>query len=395
MADAVPAPIPAATVVLVRRGPDGLEVLLTHRPSTMAFAADMHVFPGGRVDPSDAELGADPAPVAAIREAFEEVGVLLGDAPDGADLVGGRAALLRGETTFPTLVRDLGLTLHVDGLVPFSRWVTPPTLTRRFDARFFVAPMPDGVEASPASDEVVAHAWHTPRAALDAMADGRLGMWLPTSTTLQQLEHATSLASIAAVASDPEPGVTVIESIDEVVTRITMPAGGGVAGQAIESYLVGRRAHVLVDPGDPTGPALDRAIARATERGGRIAAVALTHVDPDHAGGAEAIAEMLDVPVFASPLRTRDLPYALRALGDAAVIDLGDVPLRVVATPGPTPDHLAFVVGDGALVLSGDLDGRRGPKSIIGPVDQPAWDASRVRLESIAPGARSLGGHPG
>ena len=386
-------PIPAATVVLVRPGPDGLEVLLTHRPSTMAFAADRHVFPGGRVDPADRELGEDPAAIAAIREAFEEVGVLLGDAPEGADLAAARAALLRGDVTFPSLVVDLGLTLHPDRLVPLSRWVTPPSMPRRFDARFFVAAMPDAAEATLASDEVVAHGWLTPRAALEAMADGRLGMWLPTSTTLQQLEHATSLEAIAAVAAEPVQLEPVAESIDDVVTRITMPAGGGVAGQPVDSYLVGRQAHVLVDPGDPTGPALDLSIALAAERGGRIVAVALTHADPDHAAGAEALAEMLGVPVLASPRRSRDLPYDVVALEDGAVIDLGDVALRVVATPGPTVDHLAFVIDSGGLVLSGDLDGQRGAKSIVGPTDPVAWEASRARVESIAPGARWLGGH--
>jgi glyoxylase-like metal-dependent hydrolase (beta-lactamase superfamily II) len=277
--------------------------------------------------------------------------------------------------------------------VPFSRWVTPPTLPRRFDARFFVAPMPDGAEATLASDEVVAHGWHTPRAALDAMADGRLGMWLPTSTTLQQLEHASSVEDIADAAADPVERAPVVESIDDTVVRITMPAGGGVAGQPIDSYLVGRRAHVLVDPGDPTGPGLDVAIALAAERGGRIAAIALTHVDADHAAGAEALAEMLEVPVLASPVRARDLPYDLVALEDGAVIDAGDVPLRVLATPGLTPDHLAFVIGDGDRVLCGDLDGHRGAKAIIGPIDKGAWDASLARLESIAPAARWLGGH--
>ena len=100
------------------------------------------------------------------------------------------------------------------------------------------------------------------------------GMWLPTSTTLQQLEHATSLEAIAAAAADPVEGEVVVEVIDDEVTRVTMPAGGGVAGQPVHAYLVGRRACVLVDPGDPTGPGLDRAIdarrrARRADRGGR------------------------------------------------------------------------------------------------------------------------------
>ena len=98
------------------------------------------------------------------------------------------------------------------------------------------------------------------------------------------------------------------------VTRVVMPAGGGVAGQPVCAYLVGHRRFVLVDPGDPTGPGLDRALALAARDGGAIEAVALTHVDPDHAAGAEAVAEILGVPVFVGPGGGRPLPYEVREL---------------------------------------------------------------------------------
>ena len=78
--------------------------------------------------------------------------------------------------------------------------------------------------------------------------------------------------------------------------------------------------------------------------------MALTTVDPTTPAGAEALAEMLAVPILASPTRAGDLPYEVEPLADGDTIDLGDVPIRVVATPGPTPDHLAFIVGDGRLV---------------------------------------------
>ncbi len=243
-------------------------------------------------------------------------------------------------------------------------------------------------------DEVVAGAWFTPRAALDAMAAGAIGLWLPTSTTLQQLEHAGSVEAVRARATGGRLGSMRVERINDDVTRIEMPAGGGVAGQPVWAYLVGRERCVLVDPGDPTGPALDVAIAASRDRGGRIEAVAVTHVDADHAAGAEALAEILGIPVLASPIRAADLPYEVRPVADGDVVDAGDVALRVVSTPGPTPDHLALVVGKGEIVLSGDLDGRRGARSITGPTDQAAWTRSTERLRSVAPGARWLGGHP-
>jgi len=419
-ADADPVePKPAATVVLMRAGAAGPEVLLGRRPPSMAFAPDVHVFPGGRVDPADAHpsliarsvrspaeaasaLGGDLDPVeaiaasiAAIREAFEEAGVLLADAPPSSPgmLWAARAALVAGEIGFQALAAQLDLTLRTDWLVPLSRWVTPVGYPRRFDARFFVADLPDGAVASIEGGEVVEQAWLRPADALDAMVAGDLALWLPTSTTLQQLEHVGSVAEVAARLAPGPLGEVVVDDVSPDVIRIEMPAGGGIAGQPVNAYLVGRTAFVLVDPGDPTGPALERSLAEATGRGGTIRAIALTHVDPDHAAGAEALAERLGIPVFAGPGGGRPLPYAVCEVADGDVIDAGDVPLRVVATPGLRPDHLAFVVGDSA-VISGDLDGRRGARSVVGPADESAWAASRERLAAVAPEALWLGGHP-
>jgi glyoxylase-like metal-dependent hydrolase (beta-lactamase superfamily II) len=219
-------------------------------------------------------------------------------------------------------------------------------------------------------------------------------MWLPTSTTLTQLVHARSIDDIRAWMAPTGLGEVVVEDAAAGVIRIQMPAGGGVAGQPVNSYLVGRSRFVLVDPGDPTGEALDRAIDAARERGGSIAAVALTHADPDHAAGAEAVAEQLGIAVLVGPGGGRHLPYEAVELADGDVIDAGDVPLRVVATPGPRADHVAFVVGEGLVVVAGDLDGVRGARSILGRPDEAAWQRSVAVLRSVAPGARWLPGHP-
>jgi glyoxylase-like metal-dependent hydrolase (beta-lactamase superfamily II) len=410
-------PRPAATVVLVRPGVDGLEVLLTHRPSTMAFAPDMHVFPGGRVDAADADaalaarsavspaaaaerFGGDLDPVmavaahiAAIREAFEEVGVLLADHSPDADLGAARSQLLADPGSFPAIADLLDLRLRTDLLVPLSRWVTPASMPRRFDARFFAAAFPADAAVTLVGDEVSAQAWHRPLDALESMAAGGLGMWLPTSTTLMQLAYVGSIEEIGKRLAPGRLGEVVVEDVAADVVRIEMPAGGGVAGQPVNAYLVGRATFVLVDPGDPTGEALDRAIEEARARGGRIVAMALTHVDADHAAGAEAIAEELGLPVLVGPGGGRHLPYETRELLDGEVIDVGDVPLRVLATPGPRPDHLAFVVGEGSAVIAGDLDGRRGERSILGPPDEAAWQRSEAALRSVAPGAQWLPGH--
>jgi len=255
------------------------------------------------------------------------------------------------------------------------------------------AELPAGASASLHGDEVVDHEWMRPADALDAMAEGTIQLWPPTAATLQQLEHVTAFDDVRDHLATRTLGGVRVESVALDTTRIEMPAAGGVAGQTVDAYLVGRRAFVLVDPGDPTGPALDRAVALAAELGGAIRAIALTHVDADHAAGAEVLAERLGIPILVGPGGGRPLPYETRELADGERIELGDVPLTVVATPGPRPDHLAFVVGEGAAVLTGDLDGQRGSRMLPGPVDAAALLASRVRLARIAPAAPRLAGH--
>ena len=334
------------------------------------------------------------AHIAAVRELWEESGILLADcaAPAG-ELEAARAALVAGSATFVDLAETLDLRLRTDLLAPLSRWVTPPGYPRRFDAHFFAAVLPDAAAApSIASDEVVALEWFRPGDALDAMADGRIGLWLPTSSTLQQLEHVGDAGDLARLAPGPLGPILVDQPAPDVV-RIVMPAGGGVAGQPVCAYLVGRRRFVLVDPGDPTGPALERCLEEAAGRAGEIGAIALTHADPDHHGGAEGLAERLEIPVYAGVGASRRLPYEVRELADGETIGDGDVAVRALATPGPRPDHLAYVIGDRTAVLTGDLDGRRGARMLPGPADDAAWAASRARLDALGAVLR-LGGHP-
>lgn len=398
----------------------------------MVFAPDVYVFPGGRVDASDADatlqarsvldpaaaaraLGGDLDPgvalaahVAAVRELFEETGVLLADMGGQSDDADGRAAvppalslarsaLVGGETTFRAIAAELDLRLRTDLLVPLSRWVTPPILPRRFDARFFAAQLPRGARVSFEGGEVEAHAWLTPAAALRAMAAGAISMWLPTSATLQQLEHVGSVADMRNCLVPGPLGEIELESVSTGITRIVMPAGGGVAGQPVCAYLVGHRRLVLIDPGDPTGPGLVRAVNLATAQGGTIDAIALTHTDPDHAGGAEALAEVLGIPVLGGPGAGRSVPYAVSELADLETIAQSDVMVTAVHTPGPRPEHVAFLIADPdgtPMVVSGDLDGRRGARSIVAPADEAATAVSADRLRGLVPRARWLGGHP-
>ena len=413
-------PRAAATVVLMRDGPDGPEVLLGRRPPTMAFAPDVHVFPGGRVDSTDAHpsllarsvltgeaiadaMGGDIEPtaavaaaVAAIREAFEEAGVLLADGPPSSPGVLGsaRAALVGGEIGFPALAAQLDLTLRTDWLAPLSRWVTPPGFPRRFDARFFAAALPPGAVASLEGDEVVDQVWIRPIDALDALADGSISFWLPTSATLQQLRAVVSFDEIPVRLAPGRPGDVVVDEPMPGIVRVEMPAGGGVAGQPVNAYVVGRQSVVIVDPGDPTGLGLDRVLEVVAGRGGSVAGIALTHADPDHGAGAELLALQTGAPVYVGPGGGRHLPYEVRELADEERFPVGDIEMRVLATPGPSAEHIAFVLDDGSAAISGDLDGRRGARMIPAAPDDAAWAVSRARLEAAVPSATRLGGHP-
>jgi glyoxylase-like metal-dependent hydrolase (beta-lactamase superfamily II) len=192
-------------------------------------------------------------------------------------------------------------------------------------------------------------------------------------------------------------GPVEVEVISAEVIRIVMPAGGGVPGQPVCAYLVGRRRHVLIDPGDPTGPGLERAVGLVAARGGSIDAVALTHVDPDHAGGAEASAEITGAAIVGGPGSGRWLPHPLRELADLDTIGLGDVAIRAAHAPGPRADHVAYLIGEAgatSFVATGDLDGQRGARAITAPPDNAASARSRDRILHLAPGATWLPGHP-
>lgn len=206
---------PAATVVLLRDGAAGLEVLLMRRPDTMAFAPGMHVFPGGRVEPESDGLptvvGSVPdgswAPeplaraiaVAAVRETFEEAGVLLavdhhGRHPrqDGTWAADRVASEIDG-TFAQTLQRRH---LHVDAtvLVPIAHWITPEVESRRFDTRFLAAVLPEEQEVRAHATEAETAHWLAPDEALADHAHGVRPMLPPTVAVLRMLAVARTVA---------------------------------------------------------------------------------------------------------------------------------------------------------------------------------------------------------
>jgi 8-oxo-dGTP pyrophosphatase MutT (NUDIX family) len=231
----------AATIMVLRPAPDRpadrpadseVEVLMLRRPAAMAFAPGAYVFPGGSVDEADSDpeigwSGPDPAEFgerlgcsaadaralvcAAVRETFEESGVLLAGGPDGSPAVPDlswdedRAALAAGSRTFGEVLSRRGLVLHAGLLTPWARWITPEAEPRRFDARFFAAQLPPGQRAVGYQAEADRTAWVRPRAAIDAARAGSMTLLPPTMTTLNEFASLGSAAKILGRARTITP----------------------------------------------------------------------------------------------------------------------------------------------------------------------------------------------
>jgi 8-oxo-dGTP pyrophosphatase MutT (NUDIX family) len=217
----VAVPRAAATTVLVRDGADGIETWMMQRVQAMAFAAGAAVFPGGRVDPRDADIsvpwtgsdpdtfaarfGTDPATAralvtGALRELFEETGVLLAEPLPAIDLEQARTAVENRELPLAQLLAEHGCALATGGLHPWARWVTPPVEKRRYDTWFFVVTLPTGSDAASVSSEAETAGWFTAQAVLDAQARGESLVLPPTRAMLDGLVEAGSVAEVIARA---------------------------------------------------------------------------------------------------------------------------------------------------------------------------------------------------
>ncbi|GAA1174134.1 hypothetical protein GCM10009584_14150 [Ornithinimicrobium humiphilum] len=219
---AVPEPRPSATVMLLRDGSAGVEVFVLRRASSMAFAPGMVAFPGGGVDPRDADpdvpwAGPSPAQwaerlgtpesvarelvIAAAREVFEECGVLLAGPSAGqvvADLTDPsweveRQRLLARETSFGELLTGLGLVLRSDLLAARAHWRTPVCEPRRYDTRFFAARLPEGQRAAHLTTEADRVHWAVPTELLAAQRQGTEILLPPTQVMVEELAEVADL----------------------------------------------------------------------------------------------------------------------------------------------------------------------------------------------------------
>ena len=238
-------PRPAATVVMLRDGPVGLEVFLLKRHGNSEVLGGAYVFPGGKVDAADAglaplltqpvsalqealgepELDA-PAVIgfygAALREAFEESGVLFSTAVSAAQLQHAQAQVRAGQP-FAAVMHALSLQLDTGGVLPWSRWITPrlaSVSTQRFDTRFFVAAVPPDQIARHDNHETTDSVWLPPRTALRLYWDDQIALAPPQILSLAHLARHTQVASVLQEARGRRPPCILPEPFEHEGQRV-------------------------------------------------------------------------------------------------------------------------------------------------------------------------------
>ena len=446
------AALPAATLLLLRDGERGVEVLMTRRSPNASFLPGAYVFPGGRIDAEDrhahplarAKPGMEGlqrvAVLAALRETFEELGVLLAARSDGtpvtaADLQG----LDRGLALYPQL-QSRGWLLAVDSVRTLARWTTDRDVPKRFDVAFFAALMPERQE--PVADELEQFepVWVRPQDALARQRAGNFFMIFPTIRTLLWLsafagaeqalaactqdeplwnscprgglvdgqaqrfmEHEPPYGELALVCPDGQLKHSLDWQHERPVPllrhlrRLTAPNAGVMTGPGTNSYIVGsaHSGYIVIDPGALHMDHVERLLELTA---GEVEAIVCTHSHPDHSPAARPLAAACarltgrTPPVLglasAATARAASQFTPDRVLGDGERLALRDgdhpITLRVVHTPGHAANHLCLVLEQDGLLFSGDHI-LSGSTTIIDPPDgdMSAYLDSLDRLATV------------
>lgn len=446
------APRPAATVLLLRDKSDGgIEVLMTRRSPKASFLPGAYVFPGGGVDELDARSHAAAArratqsdahltqAIAAIRESFEELGVLLARHADGRMADEGDIAALDRAAPFAAQCAARGLTLAADELHALAHWTGDRTLPKRFATQFMVARMPAGQTPVADESEQFEPQWITPADALQRHAQGAFLIIFPTIKTLEKLARFDSTDALFAALAHEEvlwdccprtgliggqerrhmedesaygelemvsPDGQIFHPLDwqseqpvalrRNVLRLTAPNAGVMTGPGTNSYLVGEPAtgYIAIDPGPRDAEHVQRLFDAA---GGDIRHIVCTHSHADHSPGA-ALLQALLVQAGRARAEIRGLPSAPTARAasrftpDRPLVDgerlvvsgtgaQGAVShsLQAVFTPGHAANHVCFLLEEDALLFSGDHI-LNGSTTVIDPPDGNMADY----LESLA-----------
>jgi len=422
-------PRASAATVLWRRAGDGLHVFWVQRARSMAFMGGWYAFPGGGLGRADREVSLDGEPsglglgppgagipekvldgvgelgpempaglaVCAVRELFEETGVLplAGEPPAG--LATAKRAMLAGETTFAELVVDLDLEIAADRLVYAGRWLTPPLGPLRFDNRFFLLQWDSRQRWQPAAEggEAELGEWIEPRRALERWRRGELLTAPPILHLLTVLAEDGPKDGIGRLLDPSEANLGPYRRLEfsPGVVMFPLPTPTLPPASRTNTFLLGTSDAVLVDPGCPHEEELERLLTSlATARellGRRVGAIWLTHHHPDHVGGLGWLRRRLDCPVLCHPLTAERLAERGIAvdgsLADGERFTLGDDPpftLRVIHTPGHARGHLCFLEENRDVLIAGDMVAGFG--TIV--IDPPEGDMTDYleSLESLA-----------
>ncbi len=437
---------PAATVLVLRDTPAGVEVLMTRRSPTASFAPGAFVFPGGGIDAGDAAAHAQARrrasqgdlqltqAIAAIRESYEELGVLLAWRADGRPAGAEEVAALDRHAPLLPQCAARGLTLAADQVFTFAHWITDRDLPRRFDVPFLVARMPAGQQPVADEAEQFEPVWVRPSAALEEHAAGRFFMIYPTIRTLERLAAYASVDAVLAACAGEKPLWTssprggllngkemrymeheppfgeldlvcpdgqILHALDwqnehpvallRNVQRLTCGNPGVMTGPGTNSYLVGdpSSGHIAIDPG-PNAPEHLERLWRAA--GGRITAIVCTHSHADHSPGARPLADMVEragqprPPVLGLASRPTARPASAftpdRPLADGERLVLhGRSPdgtplthtLHAIHTPGHAANHVCLVLEEDGLLFSGDHV-LNGSTTVVDPPDGDMGD---------------------
>jgi len=371
-----PAPVrDAAAVIMFRRAASGLEVFWLRRGAHLSFAAGFYAFPGGAVDEADADVSVNGAQgldaalhAAAVRELFEETGVLCAQ---GSERLGQpelsrlRSQVLAGSTSFGAALAERGLRLLREQLLDAGRWITPPFLPLRFDARFFLLELPRGQLPQFWPGEHAEGGWVSPADALRRWEGGRTLLHPPSLHALRVLCEGGPPKEMAARLRNP-PGVA-----DYIPERIEFQRGVRVfplrtptlpPATHTNCYLLGGGELLIVDPGASDPAECDRLfsfLGVLTQEGLAPKAVFLTHHHQDHVGGAITVKHRLKVPIWCHAKTAARLGGGTdRLIGDEEPIELGGgFPMRFIAvhTPGHARGHLCLIEEKSKAAIVGDM----------------------------------------
>jgi len=370
-------PKDAAAIILLKDRHD-LKVFWVKRSPKLQFMGGYHAFPGGQLDKEDHLITATGCEgeeslmrVCAVREFFEEAGVLLARGTNRLSLeqiAEKRRAMASEKKTFKQILEEDRLEITGEDFGAAGRWVTPNFAPRRFDTWFFLAWMPEGQEALIETGELETGEWIRPADALARWKNGEITMAPPTLHIIRTLaQHAERIEELqAALAAIPEAKRATVRRIELRPGIFLFPVRTPTLPPATHTncYIIGGNELVIIDPASPYEDEqreLDTFIDGLIAEGRRVREIIITHLHPDHIGGAAHLRERLGVPVAAHRLTADRIGYSVtvdRLIEDEDLIGLDGDPgwrLRALHTQGHARGHLCFYEEITGAIITGDL----------------------------------------